>query len=306
MIQKIIYNGGIDYPMDDAPTVYNTLPVVSPIRTIPTTVAPDGILRPIATASIPKPIIDLSQPSLINNMERPPNISDQAWAVMQSQGQAKITAQQVVQNNVAQQVLVDSAIAQTAAIVAAQSGTDAIASLQRATELSKVMENKSANVSSEITSQIIRANDAAQEASQLPAATDADRLAATATNIITTQAVADTLVKQTLELKDDADHAEQVAQHLRDVASAEQTSSANQAAILAEQRLKEANDKLIASAKITDEARMAADVTLAQAQSEAAALLLSVSLGADVKAPKKRLSLFNRIVEYIYNNLYNK
>ena len=310
MIQKVIPVADVNYPVDDsdAPTIFNT---ITPIRAIPTTVAPDGILRPLAVASIPEPVIDLSQPSLVSTMSRPEGISDSAWATMQSQGFSKISAQQMLAQKSAEENLANIAISKAASEAAAKSATDAMTSLQRATELSKAMQNVTASAAAEIVTQIMRANNNAQVASELPEATDADRNAATAANIITTQAIADAMVKQTLESKENAYHAEQTATYLKQVADATQQPEDNANASEALQRLKDANDKLMADAKLANESIVAANVTLSQAQSDVAALALSVSLSpttVEVTSPVavKKVNWFGRLVNYIYSNLYKK
>jgi hypothetical protein len=167
------------------------------------------------------------------------------------------------------------------------------------------MENVSSGAAAEIASQILRANDAAQKAAQLPEATSEDVKAAEATNIIATQAVADALVKQTIDSKENAYYAEQNATYLKQKADASQLPADNNNASLSAQRLKDANDKLMLDAKNTNDAILAANVTLSQAQSDSAALALAASLSTVKFVPKvAKISLFNRIVNYIYNNLY--
>jgi hypothetical protein len=291
MIKQIV-------PTDDTPMY-----VTTPIKAVPTMVTPSGILQPIQTAAIVPPAPDLTHESVIPTLIRPSNISDQAWAVMQSQGAAKIASQQVVANQVADQTLINAGIATAAAQNLGNAGTDAPASLNQAAQLANTMSGKDANVQAEIASQVIRAAEAARAAAALPTAKPADIAAAVAAEIISTQAIADAAAAQHLVAVDNQVHAENAADVLLDKSKTSNDIEDQKAATEALQRLHDANQALMVAQQQKDQANAVAAETLAKSQSDAAALALA-ALIPKASTPVVKIGWFDKIINYIYNNLY--
>jgi hypothetical protein len=267
-------------------------------------VADNGILtevkptvQPVTPELSIAPVITETYKPLV----RPAGISDQVWAVMQSQGADKVAQQQAVNNTITAMAQVQQGIDEAAARAEALNGNNAIASVQLAVQLSNVVSSApSSNVAYELASQITRAAESAQKAATSPEATADDKTAAQVANILAAQAVADATKIHEAELLKITNDSENTALTLVDKAN---LPGATDEDILAAEEAK--NRYLANTENLTIIQNKASEAQQAATEIKQNSEMLPGEIVDSIKTPDvKQIGLFEQLVNFIYNTIY--
>lgn len=238
---------------------------------------------------------------------RPSGISDQIWAVMQSQGKQKIAQQQQAAADAAKAAKITAGIIHNSIIAAAVSGNDAMASAKYTAELNKVVTTSkgiNSNVAEEISLQALRAAQSAKDAAAKPTATDEDKKAASVTLVIATQTVADAAKIKVEENRIIQAQAENTAIDLKVKADAsDATWKDRDIAKLAEDKLNEANNNLMEAQTVSSDTAQAAADTKAKVESDEAAVAWALTHPEEILDKR---NIFDKLIDFIYNKLYGQ